>query len=114
MDLPVALFASDPAILSALHFALSLDGFDVRDGATMGDRSACLIVDQYFPDDGLSRLSRLRASGNMGPAILLVTHADRKVRASAAMLGASIIDKPLTGEDLTAALTKILSLRPAA
>jgi hypothetical protein len=45
---------------------------------------------------------------------VLATHPDRAVRASAAALGARLIEKPLTGDELTNALTEILTRRPAA
>lgn len=114
MDRPVIFFASDPALLSALRFSLTLDGFDVRGNTERPTSPMCLIIDQGFRGDGLAWLASLRADGNASPAILLVTHPDRAVRASAAILGARLIEKPLTGDELTDALTDILTHRPAA
>ena len=114
MDRPVILFASDPALLAALRFSLTLEGFDVHSDAERPASCACLIIDQGFSGDGLAWLAGLRADGKASPAILLVTHPDRAVRASAAALGARLIEKPLTGDELTDALTDILIHRPAA
>lgn len=114
MDRPVILFASDPALLSALRFSLTIEGFDVRGDAERPPSPICLIIDQGFRGDGLAWLASLRADGNASPAILLVTHPDRAVRASAAVLGARLIEKPLTGDELTDALTDILTHLPAA
>ncbi len=114
MDRPVRLFASDPALLSALVFSLTLEGFDVRGDAERPTSDMVLIIDQSFRGDGLVWLANLRADENASPAILLVTHPDRTVRASAAALGARLIEKPLTGDELTDALADILNHRPAA
>ncbi|MGL3820152.1 histidine kinase [Sphingopyxis sp. R3-92] len=113
MDRPVILFASDPALLSALRFSLTLEGFDVRGNTERPTSPMCLIIDQGFRSDGLAWLASLRADGNASPAILLVTHPDRSVRASAAALGATLIEKPLTGDDLSDALTDILTRHTA-
>jgi DNA-binding response OmpR family regulator len=109
MDRPVILFASDPALLSALQFSLTIEGFDVRGDANRPTSQMCMIIDQRFHGDGLAWLASLRADGNASPAILLVTHPDRNVRASAAALGARLIEKPLTGDELTEALADILT-----
>src|SRR3546814_17279891 len=101
MDRPVILFASDPALLAALRFSLTLEGFDVHSDAERPASCACLIIDQGFRGDGLAWLTGLRADGNASPAILLVTHPDRAVRALAAALGARLIEQPLTGDELT-------------
>ena len=114
MDHPVILIATDPALLSALRFSLTLEGFDVRGDAERPTSRMCLVIDQGFRGDGLAWLASLRAEGNASPAILLVTHPDRTLRASAAALGARLIEKPLTGDELTDALTDILTYHPAA
>ena len=114
MDRPVTLLASDHALRSALGFLLTLEGFDIRGDADRVTGSVCLVVDQGFCGDGLAWLAGLRAAGNASPAIVLATHPDRAVRASAAALGARLIEKPLTGDELTDALTEILTHRPAA
>lgn len=109
MDRAVILFASDPALLSALQFSLTIERFDVRCDAACPASPMCLIIDQGFRGDGLGWLASLRAEGNASPAILLVTHPGRTLRASAAALGARLIEKPLTGDELTDALTDILT-----
>jgi len=114
MDRPVTLLASDPALRSALGFLLTLEGFDIRGDADRVTGSVCLVVDQGFRGDGLAWLAGRRAAGNASPAIVLATHPDRAVRASAAALGARLIERPLTGDELPNALPKTLPRRPAA
>lgn len=109
MDCQIAICASDPALLSALRFSLSLEGFDVCDDSEPASTAACVIIDQDFEGDGLGWLGRLRASGSQVPAMFLVTHPDRALRASAAAFDARIIHKPLTGDELTEGLASILS-----
>jgi len=113
MDRRVTIFASDPALLSALQFSLTIEGFDVCVDAEHPSSASCLIIDQKYHGDGLTWLAGLRAHGNASPAILLVTHPDRTVRASATALGARLIEKPLTGNELADALTDSLT-RPSA
>lgn len=114
MDRTVALFGSDPALLASLRFALALDGFTLSQEAQEPASGACLVIDQDFQGDGVAWLASQRALGNLSPALLLVTHPDRALRASAAALGCRLIDKPLTGDELAEALTEILADRQIA
>ena len=66
-----------------------------------------MVIDQAFRGDGLAWLASLRAVGHASSALLLVTHPNRAVRTLAAALGARLIDKPLTGDELTEALEDI-------
>ena len=113
MDRRVIIFAGDPALLSALQFSLTIEGFDVRVDAELHSSASCLIIDQRYHGDGLAWLAGLRARGNASPAILLVTHPDRTIRASAAELGARLIEKPLSGNELTDALIDSLTRQSA-
>lgn len=114
MDRTVELFGSDPALLSSLRFALTLDGFTLSQEGKEAASEACLIIDQDFQGDGLAWLASQRALGNRSPVLLLVTHPDRALRASATALGCRLIDKPLTGDELTEALTEIFADRQIA
>jgi hypothetical protein len=108
MNHGIGLLVSDPALLSSLRFSLSLEGFEVGDLAG----AACLIIDQDFEGNGLVWLAGHRNTRNGSPAILLATNPDRLLRTTATALGARIVEKPLTGDDLGQALTEILASPP--
>ena len=109
----IALLVSDPAVLSSLQFALSIEGFELA--AAEGDfAGAVLVIDQSYGGDGLAALLGLRAEGHTAPAIVLVTNPTVSFRARAAAVGATLIEKPLSGDDLSSAITGALQPRKAA
>lgn len=114
MDRTIALFASDPALLSSLHFSLSLEGFEIRTGSEATGLEDVVVIDQNYNGDGVSFLNDLRASGFAASAILLVTHPRRTLRILAQALGARLVEKPLDGNDLAEALADIFNHRFAA
>jgi FixJ family two-component response regulator len=101
MDRPVVIVASDPALLSSLHFALSVEGFDVREEEEIAVPNACLVIDEDRTGGGLAFVGSLRSSGNFAPVILLVTHPDRGLRTRANRLGVKLLEKPLRHDDLS-------------
>ncbi|MEI4508657.1 histidine kinase [Sphingopyxis sp. CCNWLW253] len=101
MDRPVVIVASDPALLSSLRFALSVEGFDVREADDIAHPGASLVVDQDRVGGGLALVAALRAAGNSAPVILLVTHPDRNLRTRAKLLGVELLEKPLQRDDLS-------------
>ncbi|WP_120717421.1 DNA-binding transcriptional response regulator [Tsuneonella amylolytica] len=109
----IALLVSDPAVLSSLQFALSVEGFQVS--ATGDNRAAAaLVIDQGYRQDGVAALLELRARGTATPAIILVTNPNTAFRARAAAAGAALIEKPLLGDELSRAIAEALHLRKAA
>ncbi|MDT7527764.1 histidine kinase [Sphingopyxis sp. SE2] len=103
----VVLYVTDPALLASLEFALSLQGFDPRDGAAQetGEAGAtCLVVEQRYRGGGLQFLEELHRTGSTNPAILLATNPTQRLRRDAARAGVILIEKPLLGEELTDAL----------
>lgn len=99
----------DDAVLNALDFALGVEGFRVQSFRTAKamyassevDAAACLVIDQILSDEtGLELLARLRARGNLTPAILITTNPQRTVLSEAARLNVPIVEKPLLGDQL--------------
>ncbi|HEX7759291.1 MAG TPA: response regulator [Caulobacteraceae bacterium] len=104
------LVEDDSSLLSALTFALELDGFRVRaydrGTAAAGDGEAasadCLVVDLKLPDvDGLDLVALLRAKGVTAPAIVITTNPDERRRREAAGAGVTIVEKPLMDGELS-------------
>ena len=113
----ILLYIADRALLSSLQFALSVEGFQVGDGAGGGfdSRTAwALVIDQEYREDGLAALRELRATGCQTAAILIATNPTSRLLASASAVGAELVEKPLLGDDLTRALRGLVALRKAA
>jgi FixJ family two-component response regulator len=109
----VVVIDDDPAVLSALKFALELEGFIVatyRTGSELAaerylPQSGCLVIDFKLPDmDGLQLLAALRRRGVTLPAILITSHPTAILRARAAAAYMPIIEKPLLGDALIEAI----------
>jgi DNA-binding response OmpR family regulator len=113
MHRPIALLVSDPAVLSSLQFALSIEGYQVG-GAGDEPAAAALVVDQSWQEDGIAAINALRAKGITAPAIVLATHPSAAFRARAAIAGAILVEKPLLGDELSSAIAKALQPRKAA
>lgn len=108
----------DAAVRRALAFALDLDGFDVEtleSGEALLLRDlpadgACLVIDERLPGvSGLDTLRQLRARQVDLPAILITTHPKPAFRAAAAAAGVAVLEKPLLGETLIAAINEAVS-----
>ena len=111
----------DPAIRASLTFSLELEGFAVRtfDSAEAligrGEQAApsCLLLDYRLPGlDGLSLLQQLRGKGQNCPAILITSNPPRRVRQRAREAGATLVEKPLLGNRLTAAIRALIAAAP--
>jgi len=103
----------DAAVRRSLAFALDLDGFDVEtleSGEALLLRDlptdhACLVIDERLPGaSGLETLRQLRARHVDLPAILVTSHPKAAFRAAAAAAGVPVLEKPLLGETLIAAI----------
>jgi FixJ family two-component response regulator len=114
----IVLVDDDPAIRTALQFALELEGFVVEAYAS-GEAacqaalpsSGCLVLDQQLPGmDGLTLLQRLRDRRVALPAVLITTHPDRRLRSRARAAGVDIVEKPLLGDALADSVRSALSL----
>ena len=113
----LVLVEDDDALLEALSFALSLEGFDVTAHRSANSISAdqlptagCLVIDHWLPGEtGLSLLARLRTAGVALPAILITSHPSTITRRRATMLSAAVVEKPLIGDTLIAAIRAALA-----
>ena len=109
----ILLVDDDPAIRASLRFSLELEGYEVATFASAEDLLAsphiagsdCLVLDYRLPGmDGLELLDLLRRRGVTLPAILITTTPSRRVRARAAEQLATLIEKPLLCDGLTASI----------
>ena len=107
----------DDAVRRSLAFALDLDGYAVE---TFGsgealllrndlDAAGCLVIDERLPGvSGLDTLRQLRARGVRLPVVFVTSHPKPAFREAAARAGAPIVEKPLEGETLIAAIQRVL------
>jgi two-component system, LuxR family, response regulator FixJ len=118
---PVILVVDDdPALCSALKFALELEEYDVRtyesatdllDDAAM-PRPCCLVIDYRLPGmNGLELVARLRKRGIDAPAIMITTSPGTAVREEAKRAGTPIIEKPLLTNALSDAIRRAISAK---
>jgi DNA-binding response OmpR family regulator len=108
----------DLSVLQALNFALDIEGFHVEtcdSGEALLARPAppppdCLVVDQRLPGiSGVEALTVLRERGVNTPAILITTAPGPALEAQARSMGVRIVEKPLAGGELPAAIRAILA-----
>ncbi|MES2721875.1 MAG: response regulator [Pseudomonadota bacterium] len=114
----VVLVDDDSALRLALTFMLELDGFAVtalESGeallqADLPPAPVCLVLDQNLTGvTGLEALAVLRARRVQLPAVLITSHPRISTRETAEALGAVIVEKPLLGESLSAAINAALA-----
>lgn len=109
----VVIVEDDPALGSALKFALEIDGYAV----VLLDRAeplleaglppppVCLVMDQKLPGlSGLDALLALRARGQDAPAVLMTTEPPRTLRSRALQADAVIVEKPILDDRLIRAI----------
>lgn len=115
----ILLVEDDSAVRRSLQLLLQARGYEVRahaSGATMLEdpawaQAACMVADYRLDGlDGLEVLSRLRAKGWDGPALLITAHPSAELADRAAESGfAQVIEKPFREgvvADAVARLTK--------
>jgi FixJ family two-component response regulator len=109
----------DDAVRRALAFALDLEGFAVESydsGEALFARvplqaPGCLVLDERLPGaSGLETLRELRARDVSLPAVFVTSHPKPSFRAEAAAAGVPILEKPLEGATLIAAINAMLEL----
>lgn len=106
----IRLLVDDRAVLSALRFALTIEGFKIAGEA----EATALVIDERYLGDGLAALEALRKQGCTEPAIVVATHPTPRFRARAASLNAELVEKPLLGDELSLAIRAATALRKAA
>lgn len=113
----LVLVDDDPSVLHALRFAFETEGYDVRTYVRGEDLLAgpsiepatCLVIDERLPGlSGLETVARLRARGDVVPAILITTHPTLSMIKRAAAAAVDIVEKPLIGDALAASVRAAL------
>ena len=114
----VVVVVDDHALSRSLKFALELEGFSVEAHGSAEDllevglpsTDLCLVVDYRLPRlNGLQLLTLLMRRHGPIPALLLITHPSEEVGEQALALGVGVIEKPLMGDVLTAAIRSSLA-----
>ena len=105
----VVIVDDDPAVRNSLKFSLEVEGFLVRaygSGAELLNARdlpicGCFVVDQKMPGmTGLDLIAKLRDQHISVPAILMTSHPNAALTASAARADIPIVEKPLLGNAL--------------
>lgn len=113
----ILLVEDDGSVRKALTFALRIEGYrlEVHESAEtlllqdILPAADCLVFDLNLPGaSGLEALGALRARGLVCPALLITTQPKPLVREAAAELGVRILEKPLLGDVLPAAIRDLL------
>lgn len=114
----VFLVEDDEAVCLSLAFALDLEGFSVevcRTAESLLARDlpageAFVVLDHKLPGaSGIQALNILRRRGVTLPAAIITTHPSAALRSAAAGAATPILDKPLLGETLIAAVREGLA-----
>jgi len=97
-----------------LSFALRAAGYLV-DGAARAEtlleadfpvEPVCLIIDQNLPGiSGIEAVELLRARGIEAPIFVMTTQPSARLRARAKSAGVCILEKPILGDRLAAAIS---------
>jgi two-component system response regulator FixJ len=99
----VLVIDDDPAVCSSLKFSLEIEGFAVRTYPCAYEllkeaelpATSCLLIDYQLPAmNGLELLARLRDRGISLPAMVITSHANRKLRERIAAAGVPLVEKP--------------------
>jgi FixJ family two-component response regulator len=113
----IVLVDRDAALRAAVTFALELEGYEVDTlesgealiGCALPAANACLVIDDKLEGvSGLDALDILRRRGVDLPAILVTGDARPAVVARASGCNASVVEKPLLDDALTARIHDLL------
>jgi DNA-binding response OmpR family regulator len=109
----ILLVEDDRALGAALKFALEVEGYEVDLAETaeallahpLPEGPTVLVTDHILPGaSGMDAIEALRAGGFTSPAFLMTTGASRRLRARAKAAGACILEKPILGDRIAAAI----------
>lgn len=106
----------DSGALSSLRFMLESEGYAVSAFSSGADlfaafvesRPSCVIIDYKMPGmNGIDVFRRLRELHPDLPIILITGHPDPMIRHAAERVGLSLIEKPLSQDELLAAISRV-------
>lgn len=112
----ILLVDDDLAVLSAIAFALEIEGFDVAafdsaEALLAGGREilpTCIVLDHRLPGiDGPELLAQLRRRGLRAPAIIITSNPSRSLRRRVCEAGARLVEKPLLCGELVATIREV-------
>lgn len=115
----VYLVDDDEAVCQSLALALELEGYTVEIcpsgeallAKELPPSDAFLLIDERMPGiSGLETLRKLRARGVRLPAAFMTTHPNPYFREAAGAACTPILEKPLLGDTLVAAVRSGLSM----
>ena len=121
---PLSIFIvdDDPGALSSLRFMLESEGYAVAEfssgldvlARSVDSRPSCVIVDYKMPImNGIDVFRRLRELYPDLPIILITGHPDPMIRHAANRAGLKLIEKPLSQDELLAAIGTVWAAEPA-
>ena len=105
----IRLMVDDPFVHASLEFSLSVEGFKLSQGC-----NEVLIIDEGYRGNGVAVLEEMRRQGIASPAIILTTHPNRQLRTRVANCEATLIEKPLIGDEISRLLAATKSPAKAA
>ena len=118
----VAVVEDDTALLEAIRFSLTVEGYPVvafetgeallaADGL---DEIGCFVIDERLPGlNGLPVIEELQRRGLKGRSVVITTRPSADLREACWVLGVPIVEKPILGESLNACIRGLLA-QPAA
>jgi FixJ family two-component response regulator len=115
---PLSIFIvdDDPGALSSLRFMLESEGYAVAEfssgldvlAISVDSRPSCVIIDYKMPTmNGIDVFRRLRELYSDLPIILITGHPDPMIRHAAERTGVKLIEKPLSQDELLAAISRV-------
>jgi two-component system, LuxR family, response regulator FixJ len=108
MKIMVEIIDDDEAVRDSTQALLESYGYEVRAHASAehflrekGENPDCLLVDHHMPGmSGLDLLELLRSRGDSTPALMLTGHTDACLEPQAQKVGAALLYKPVSEEQL--------------
>jgi FixJ family two-component response regulator len=105
----IGIVGEDDAVVNAVGFALSTEGYDIRavtgDAALLAERDFagldCLVVQRRAPGLDEAALRRLCARAGRIPKLMITFHPDAALRRTLDDLGVGLVEMPLMGSELS-------------
>lgn len=116
----IAIIDDDEAVRDSTRALLECNDYAVREHPSAEDFLSqprddidCVLVDHHMPGmTGLDLLERLRADGDMIPALMLTGRADPFMEPRAKQVGVKLLRKPISEKHLVHSIESIRRKRP--